>query len=192
MAVACSAVGLGNFFRFPGLAAQYGGGVLRCGLFLLVLALVIRLTLPFASLRHVFRLRKRHRCGFPWLCRIGGCDGHGCFRDWRRWYHRNRNGWHHRDWHWRHDRDRNGWQRWNRGGSGLRCLRNRESRDGERDEEEARGFFHEARRVGTEQARRCCDGVPWGLTPPWRRAWTLDWDCAMPEPGLKPWSASRL
>jgi hypothetical protein len=71
-------------------------------------------------------------------------------------------------------------------------LRNRESRDGERDEEEARGFFHEARRVGTEQARRCCDGVPWGLTPPWRRAWTLDWDCAMPEPGLKPWSASRL
>ena len=190
MAVACSAVGLGNFFRFPGLAAQYGGGVLRCGLFLLVLALVIRLALPFASLRHVFRLRKRHRCGVPWLCRIGGWDGHGCFRDWRRWYHRNRNGWHHRDWHWRHDRDRNGWQRWNRGGSGLRCLRNRESRDGERDEEEARGFFHEARRVGTEQARRCYDGVPWGLTPPWRRAWTMD--CAMPEPGLKPSSASRL
>ena len=43
--------------------------------------------------------------------------------------------------------NRNRWQRWNRGGSGLRCLRNREDRDGERDEEEARGFFHEARRV---------------------------------------------
>jgi SNF family Na+-dependent transporter len=26
MAVAGSAVGLGNFLRFPGLAAQYGGG----------------------------------------------------------------------------------------------------------------------------------------------------------------------
>lgn len=144
----------------------------RSRLFRVVLVFICWPALAF-SFASVTRVRLRTGSGgcFPGLGRNLRAGGQGCDRERARWHHRERDRWHRGGWHHR-ERDGIAWKHGllfagSRGGRGLRSgLRNREGRDGDRDEEEERGFFHEARWEGMEQARRCCCGVPWGLTPP--------------------------
>ena len=58
LAAAGSAVGLGNIWRFPYLAAQYGGGTFL--LIYLILAVTFGFTLMIAEI--ALGRKKRHRC----------------------------------------------------------------------------------------------------------------------------------
>ena len=113
------------------------------GLFRVVLVPIFRFA-PVRAFARAFgtavgvHFRSGSGGGFLGLCRFFRWGGN-------RW-NPVRHSWHHGD------RDGSAWKHGlffdeSRGGSGVfRCLRNREGRDGDRDKDKERGFFHEVKR----------------------------------------------